>query len=121
MKKILLAVLVFVGCSSPFEVENATRLEAPDVYASWYEEVQACTGVQGRSLDSIELWVVPGGNFEVPGVGKAAGAWSPPRLFVAEWHVLTEYVVKHEFIHVLGFTHPNPRPPYPPPFDTCSE
>jgi hypothetical protein len=75
-----------------------------EVYAEWYADVEACTGVEG-DFDQIRWFRVPHERWWDP-VWKqyAIGTWRAPHdIYLAEPRIDDEQVVKHEMVHdVLG-------------------
>ena len=100
------------GCgSSSFTPTNDQRYSPPAEYRRWFDETQACSGLEGN-FDRIKWFVVPGTEFNCPG-GTCVGRWDADHsIFIAGDWVDSEMVVRHEILHDL-IGHPgHPDPPF---------
>lgn len=116
------------GCASvPQEVPEyqvpvgAYLIEEPyEFYTEWLAEVVECAGAEGVSGE-IEIWGVPGLTFHLYGSGMFAGYYDahpdPDRIYLVDWDLENEGLVKHELLHAVADTagrHPSP------PYDYCA-
>lgn len=128
---VLIALWVGVycsGCASPprqapqYQVPvGAYLIEEPyAIYHEWLAEVVACAGVTGK-LSAIEIWGVPARAFNLYGQGLFSGYYdarpNPDRVYLVDWDLENEGLVKHEMLHAVADrdgAHPVP------PYDYCA-
>ena len=104
----LACTLAFLG-GCGFDPAGEQAMSAPDVYRTWWDKTEACSGLTA-DFDRVEWLVVPGNGFSCSS-GKCAGHWeSNHRIFIASDWSRNEMVVRHEMLHdLLGHPgHPNP-------------
>lgn len=92
-----------VSVTDPLLPTAAVRIEAPAVYARWWAQTQACSGLTG-DLAAVQWYVVPGADtVPLPGQRDVAGYWSPPsNRIVLAGHVARDgRAVRHEMLHAL--------------------
>lgn len=91
-----IVLVLLAACVSP----TAPGMDAPDVYRTWYSEVEACSGLRG-DFDALMLRTANAIN--VGGV-EYSGYWTPPHTITIRlepaW-LNDETLVKHEFMHDL--------------------
>lgn len=105
---LLVLSLLLAACSSPTGPRyqppaGAIRYTPSAWYRTWWEETQACSGLNGR-FDAVEWYVVPGvESFSHPaGNGRRlAGLAAGRRIYLAEGKMQHPLVVRHEMLHVL--------------------
>jgi hypothetical protein len=104
-----LALCGLGGCG--FDPTGEQAMMAPDVYRTWWNKTQTCSGLSG-DFDRVEWLVVPGDGFTCSS-GKCAGHWeSDHRIFIAGDWVNNEMVVRHEMLHDLLGRPGHPNPPF---------
>jgi hypothetical protein len=109
-RALLVAAFTLAGCSSfsPTNDHSYTPLAA---YRKWFDETQACSGLQG-SFDRIKWYVVDGTEFDCPS-GKCVGHWNDDHsIFISSAWVSNELVVRHEMLHDLIGQPGHPDPPF---------
>lgn len=103
-----------VGCEAPTSPVRGATLAPPAVFAVWWREVEACSGVTG-DLSRVDWYVVPcadgetGFRCDVTPDGLCAGEWHSPHMvrlagpnsIFPDGYVDDEYTVKHEMLHDL--------------------
>lgn len=106
MKRLLL-VLALVACSDLTAPAGAVRIDPiPAEYRVWWNELEACSGFRSH-IGSVEFYIVP--TMDAWKAGRADWRQGSPSviLILREWEN-TEWLVKHEMMHILGRfnTHP---------------
>lgn len=95
---------------------GATPYVAPAVYARWWAQTAACSGLRG-DLSAYRWYAVPGEVLTLPG-GRRAAAYSQVsdrRIIVAERFREDGSVVRHEMLHaLLGTTEGEGHAAHPP-------
>lgn len=107
MRYVVLAVaLASTGCGI-LDVEfpvplNAERNDPPGLYAAWYAQTEACTGVTG-DFGRVRWFKVAGERWWDPRFQQyVIGTWRKPHdIYIAEAHVSNVDVVRHEVVHDL--------------------
>jgi len=122
------AGVAVVGCEVPTSPPpGAVALERPGVFAVWWQEVEACSGVTG-DLSRVAWYQVPcearenGFPCDVTPDGLCAGEWIAPHTialggpnrFFPGGYEDDEWTVKHEMLHDLLGT-----PDHPVQFQNC--
>ncbi len=93
-----------VACSEPIGPESVgviERYSPPEVYRTWWAEVEACSGLQG-DFDRVR-WYVKGqsGQFRYRGAYVFAYWWPSHEIVIAGGQVANDMVVRHEMLHDL--------------------
>ena len=108
----LLAVLGVLACSDfagpPF---GAVPMQPHAIYALWWEQVEACTGVSG-ALGDVDWYMIPLGRpLRSPDGKDAAGLYEREahRITMAEEYRLRGNVIRHEMAHALTARSGHPR------------
>lgn len=106
MRRLVLCLLL-VGCvNAPLFVETPFR--------RWAEEIEVCAGVH-RNVSDVR-WIIVASRKELDGFcgPGAAGCYRtrPERIYLLA-ELLDEQLVKHEWMHALGFHHGDDM------YDTC--
>ena len=83
---------------------DAQLMRAPEAYVAWWQQTEACAGIQG-DFDAIRWYVVPDAStFDTPS-GPKVGLWSHAsdgmRIVIADHYAEHELVVRHEMLHAL--------------------
>ena len=91
---------------SLFDVDSiqTQQYDAPDVYAAWWIEVQACVGLRSRRQIRDFGWIaVPGHGFLVKGSGPYIGYAAVERrnFLILRKYVENKRLVMHEMAHAL--------------------
>jgi hypothetical protein len=127
MRKLLLVFLfAFAACTEPLAPQDSESFTPPVMYPIWWEEAAVCSGRtewdRVMSFERIEWWVVPGAGWEdkTMSPGIILGMWDRPRIYIAEAYLYEKWIVKHEMLHALGFSHPYAGV-YPWPFEGCTD
>lgn len=102
---VLGAVACSLGCSGPTEPipGGAIPYAAPPIYRTWWQEVEACSGVAGN-FDAVSWYVVPNvGAFTVGSDTAIAGYWQPYHhsITIAGFYTNYALVVRHEELHAI--------------------
>jgi hypothetical protein len=109
MVPLLFALVYLAGCG--FDPVGEQPMIAPDVYRTWWDKTEACSGLTG-DFDRVEWLVVPGPGFKCSS-GQCAGHWeSDHRIFLASDWQRNEMVVRHEMLHDLLRRSGHPSPPF---------
>lgn len=105
-----LGVVLFVSVASsctaadvagpPPLPSGATPLSVQAQYASWWGDVQNCSGKQGN-MNRIYWFQVPDANFIYRGKAFDAYWWSTHWVLIAEPYVQDAGIVRHEMLHDL--------------------
>jgi len=104
----LLALALFAGtCSGggPLASVGAPYFpfDAPALYREWWSQVESCARRTG-AFDRVDWQQVaddPDGTFPC-GRRRCSGAWKAPHtIYVAESHMWSQPLVKHEMVHDL--------------------
>jgi hypothetical protein len=95
---------------------GAYRIEPYPFYREWHAEVVECAG-EYADFDALEFWAVPARAFRIYGAGTFAGYYDrltdPDRIYLVEWDLENEGLVKHEMLHqVADSVGAHPIPPY---------
>ncbi len=95
------ALALVCACSETnFEPVNTRRLFPPDLYRTWWGEVEECSETEGR-FERVE-WFTAREIINAEAGSEHPGAWLPPhQIYVEDRFVLSEAVVKHEMVHEL--------------------
>ena len=119
---ILAFVVVAAGCYSILGPELTAPPDAEPTaplpeYATWYAQVEQCTGVTG-SFSAVRWFAVPHLNWWDPVFEQhTTGTWREPHdIYLAEGEMTNARLVKHEMVHDLlqgGYV-------YDPRFERCS-
>lgn len=97
---------LFVGAcqyiTDPPLPESAERFSPPAVYARWWSETEACSGITG-SLAAITWYSVPSEDRRIVEGEAADGYWSPAsnRIVLVRDGLLDGGLVRHEMLHAL--------------------
>lgn len=101
------AALVFAAarCSSPTESlpSGAVPLDPPAIYATWWGEVEQCSGKTGE-FAAISWYYIPGqGDFSVGSNPDIVGYWQPSHHSITLAQSVWENaeVVRHEELHAI--------------------
>ena len=106
----LLSALAYVG-GCGFDPAGDQPMIAPDIYRTWWDKTQACSGLAG-DFGRVEWLLVPGHGFTCSS-GQCAGHWEPDhRIFIASDWEHNEMVVRHEMLHDLLGRPGHPSPPF---------
>ena len=104
---VLAVVAVATGCLGILDAEltvppNAERNDPPGLYAAWYAQTEACTGVTG-DFNRVRWFKVPGERWWDPLFQQyVVGTWRRPHdIYIVEAHASNVDVVKHEAVHDL--------------------
>jgi hypothetical protein len=105
---VLAAALLPAACfdgGGPLAAVGAPYLpfDAPALYREWWTQVEACAN-RTAAFDRVEWQRVTDGADGTFACGRArcSGAWAPPHtIYLAESHVWSEPLVKHEMVHDL--------------------
>lgn len=101
--------LLAVGCG--FEPEGAVPFDPPPEYRAWFEATMDCSERQGR-FEDLQWFSVPGREFSCP-TGQCVGRWEPGhRIYLGEFWIGHEMVVRHEMLHDLIGRSGHPDPPF---------
>lgn len=97
-------VLLAGGCHEPFAPPLAVSFDPPPVFASYWSDMERCSGLRG-DLARVRWYVVPAGELWLDGV-RRSGVWAPPHsIYVTDVVVahLDRYAaqVAHEILHDL--------------------
>jgi hypothetical protein len=97
---VLIAAFV-LGCSeSNFEPVAPRALDPPDVYRTWWDEVETCIGTRAP-FERIRWYQAEQLVNKEEGTGHA-GAWLPPHtIYIRSDRLLFTVAVKHEMVHEL--------------------
>lgn len=107
MRKVLLLMLLLVGCDNPFGPDvpdGAIPMEAMEpYYSTWWSEVEDDSDL-AADMSRIRWFYVPGGAWPGEGGSLTRGQWvSDHRIYLAEDYRGDRQVVKHEMLHdILG-------------------
>jgi hypothetical protein len=103
-----------VGCSDPFtftpqsEVRQSVPFDAPEYYAQWWRDTEACSGLTG-DMSRIRWYVVPNSSsFDYRGASYAGYWWETHDIVLAGRAVDQQGVVRHEMLHDLLATGDHP-------------
>lgn len=108
MRALLLALVVVVGCGTPFMAYEAAPYTPPPVFQTYWRETELCTGRTG-DFAQIQWFVVPSGQLFYRGE-VVSGLWDAPRSIYLT-HLIVERLdlyhstVRHEIGHALGLFH----------------
>lgn len=114
----LACLILVIGCATPFEVQDAEPFTPPAIFADYWAEMEACSGISGDMrrvtwYDTHDGFIGPNGDLE-------AGWWvAPHTIFLARMYETQQpaywaRLVKHEMLHdLLG------RTGHPPIFVAC--
>jgi hypothetical protein len=106
----LLFTLAWIG-GCGFDPAGEQPMIAPDIYRTWWDKTEACSGLTG-DFDRVEWLVVPGHGFACSS-GQCAGHWETDhRIFIASDWEQNELVVRHEMLHDLLGRPGHPSPPF---------
>ena len=122
MRRLILA-LVFLACTAgPTFAQAPERFEPLPFYTTWWAEVQKCSGRTGR-MSRVRWYEVPQGPWADPTYPGLVlyGITNGNDVYIAGGQLTQSWIVKHEMLHILGFHHEDPYPPYPWPFTGCAE
>jgi hypothetical protein len=112
--KILALVLLLLLAGCAFEPEGAEPFDPPATYRAIWLATEACAG-RTRPFGELTFFVVPGGGFTTSSSRLAVGHYDGHHsIYLAGDYRDTEFVIRHEMLHALGFT---PHTPFP--FVTC--
>ena len=113
----VLSVGFAFGCLESFAPAGAKEFTPPDIYRTWWAEVEACAQLSG-DFSRVEWYEVPGSRYDCSAYPTGcAGSWHPPHtIYVAQAWENDPRVVKHEMLHDLL-----QRGDHPPVFRTCDE
>lgn len=107
MRAIVLGlVLALSACSGPtdpgYQVPVSGReVEIPYIYYQWWDEVQEDAEIEA-SLDRLRLFSVPQPWFNRRYGRTVLGLWVPDgRIYMVQYLLLAEGLVKHEMLHEL--------------------
>ena len=124
MRKLTLALtLAFLACSAgPTFPQTPVPFEPLEIYDQWWLEVQRCSGRIGRAA-VIDWYLVPNGPWTDPTFPGLIlyGLTNGRQVYIAGGQQNQAWIVKHEMLHVLGFHHDDAYPPYPWPFEGCTD
>jgi hypothetical protein len=107
---LLLAVFV-AACESPVGLPSgATRYAPPDVYRTWWQLTESCSGLTGEFGAVRWYRVAAVDSFDLEGTW-ASGAWYPTgnRIVIAQQEITDGEVVRHEMLHALRQVGGHPR------------
>ena len=97
----LLAVFA-AGCADFGPPPGVMGYEPPDIYASWWQLTERCSGKEG-DFGGVHWYVVPGAStFNLEGQA-VAGAWyqAGNRIVIAADYTQDGSLVRHEMLHAL--------------------
>ncbi len=92
--------IVLCACAESvlFEPINTQPLQPPDIYRTWWSEVEACTGVDA-AFERVR-WLQADVIRNLEDDSEHVGAWDPPHTIYIKADRLTfEGGVKHEMAH----------------------
>jgi hypothetical protein len=109
------AAVTAEGCEVPTTPADAQPISPLPVYAVWWQQVEACSGLSG-DLSRVEWYVVPceagesGFPCEATPDGLCGGEWLPPHMILLggpngvlpDGYADDEFTVKHEMLHDLS-------------------
>lgn len=101
-----LSASVTTDCRSPTEPlpSGAVPLDPPpDIYRTWWQEVEACSGRTG-DFDAISWYYVPNvGAFRVGSDSNVAGYWQPYHhsITIAGFGMNDAMLIRHEELHAI--------------------
>jgi len=103
------------ACLDAFAPAGAKEFTPPDIYRTWWAEIEACAQLSG-DLSRIEWYEVPGSRYDCPTYPSGCAGWwqSPHTIYMAQAWVNDRRVVEHEMLHDLL-----QRSDHPPVFRTC--
>lgn len=107
MRTVLLGVLMALSsCAGPTDPQyqvpvSGREVDAPQVYAEWWVEVQEDAGIE-RSLDRVRFFSVPRPWYNQRYGRTVHGLWVPDgRIYIVDYLLRAEGLVKHEMLHEL--------------------
>lgn len=91
---------------------NTTRFLPPPVYATWWSQIEACSG-RSRAMSDVLFYVVPNAaTFDYRGMTSLLGAYNAPQaILLADLSTDLAPIVRHEMLHALL---PDAGPAHPP-------
>ena len=106
------ATFALLGCAADSSAPSTfERFDPPAVYRTWFEATEVCSGLQA-DFERLRFYRVPGDEFACPS-GTCVARWNDNHeIFLAEAHVTTELVVRHEMLHDLIGQPGHPDPPF---------
>lgn len=84
------------------------QIAPPAEYRVWYDDMRACSGLDGPPFETIEFWIVDAPTFLMEGHRVAGWGDKPNRtVWLARYLMSDRTVVSHELLHILlGVGHP---------------
>ena len=106
MKRFTLIAILLIGCFDAIQAPiTAEWFAPPKEYRLWFGETEQCSGLHRppHYFDVLWFYKVPGPSNFVTSDGKNAdGQWmAPHNIYIAEYVLNDERVVKHEILHDL--------------------
>jgi hypothetical protein len=81
-------------------VYDAREFDPPDLYRSWWREVEECSTAEG-DFDAMRWFEAPGVVFLVRGQMYAGYWFDPDRIVIAEERLEDPLIVRHEMLHAI--------------------
>ncbi len=109
MKRVFLLAALLVGCHhdplAPWEevdLSKAVRVEPSAQYITWWNELEACSGLTG-DVRAVAFYVIPSVTTVQVGSETYWGYWikEGDRIVLAGAWTANEKLVKHEEMHAL--------------------
>jgi hypothetical protein len=97
-----LPLILLLGCLDTFSPADAVEWTPPEVYRTWWAEIENCAGIWG-DFDRVEWYVVPGSSYVCPAYeGRCQGWWQPPStIYMASDEISNRQLAEHEMLHDL--------------------
>jgi len=94
-----------VACGSATDPlpKGAIPLDTPVIYATWWDEVEGCSG-ETVDMATVKWYYVPGdGGFQSGTSADVVGVWEPAgnTITLAEYVIDNPLVVRHEMLHAV--------------------
>jgi len=108
LKRVFLLALLLAGCHNPLapwqeiDLSKAVKIDPSAQYISWWDELEACSGLSG-DVHAVAFYVVPNDTIIQVGNESYWGYWikSGNKIVLAEKWAASEKLVKHEEMHAL--------------------
>ena len=109
---IAVGLIVLCSCESPTEPlpAGAVALDPPPIYRSWWNEVEACSGI-ASDFDAISWYYVPDATvFRIGSNPYVDGYWQPyhSSITLAGLKLNNALLVRHEALHAILHTVDHP-------------
>lgn len=109
-------ILLLIGCLDTFAPAGAVEWSPPQVYRTWWAEIENCAGIWA-DFDRVDWYQVPGSSYPCPAYeGRCEGWWQPPHtIYMAQDQTSNRVLAEHEMLHELL-----QRGDHPPVFAACN-